>query len=140
MAETILLIDDNPVQAVTRQTILRRAGYFVMSALNPARALEQFRAGDFASEVDLVITDHLMPGMSGAEFTRELRKLKAEVPVLVISGLEEAEAEYEGLDVQFRVKPLQPERLLDCVESMTRRAGRSGGRMGAQVALHQTAV
>ena len=43
MTDTLLLIDDNAVQAATRQTILRRAGYFVIAALNPRRALEQFR-------------------------------------------------------------------------------------------------
>ncbi len=43
MTDTLLLIDDNAVQAATRQTILKRAGYFVIAALNPARALEQFQ-------------------------------------------------------------------------------------------------
>jgi CheY-like chemotaxis protein len=37
----ILLIDDNAVQAAIRQTVLRRAGYFVIAVLNPLRALEQ---------------------------------------------------------------------------------------------------
>ncbi len=62
----ILLVDDNAVQAAVRQTILRRAGYFVIAALNPVRALEQLRHGDFLTEVRLVVTDHIMPGMSGA--------------------------------------------------------------------------
>src|SRR5450755_745424 len=74
MTATILLIDDNAVQAATRQTILKRAGYFVIAALNPARALEQIQSGEFPTEIGLVITDHLMPGMSGAEFVKELRK------------------------------------------------------------------
>jgi DNA-binding NtrC family response regulator len=113
--ETVLLIDDNAVQAVTRQTILRRAGYFVIAALSPARALDQLKSGDLAAEVKLVITDHLMPGMSGAAFVRELRKIRPELPVLVISGMEDAQAEYEGLEVMFRVKPLAPESLLDSV-------------------------
>ena len=113
--DTILLIDDNAVQAATRQTILKRAGYFVIAALNPARALEQVQKGECPTEVRLVITDHLMPGMSGAEFVRELRKTHPSLPVLVISGLGEAEAEYEGLGVVFRQKPLLPDNLLACV-------------------------
>ncbi len=115
---TILLIDDNAVQAATRQTILRRAGYFVIAILSPVRALEQFQANDFPSEIDLVITDHLMPGMTGAEFVRALRTIKPEVPVLVISGLEEAEAQYEGLNVLFRMKPLLPDNLLASVHRL----------------------
>jgi CheY-like chemotaxis protein len=115
MTANLLLIDDNAVQAATRQTILRRAGYFVIAALNPARALEQFQRNEFPAEINLVITDHLMPGMSGADFVRALRRTHPRLPVLVISGLEEAEEEYEGLDVTFRMKPLLPENLLETV-------------------------
>ena len=115
----ILLIDDNAIQAATRQTILKRAGYFVIAVLNPVRALEQFRADDFPAEIRLVITDHLMPGMHGSEFVRELRSAHQTLPVLVISGLEEAEVEYTGLDVTFKMKPLLPEHLLATVETLT---------------------
>jgi CheY-like chemotaxis protein len=93
MPATVLLIDDNAVQAATRQTILRRAGHFVIAALNPARALEQIQTGEFPAEIQLVITDHLMPGMSGADFVRALRKTHPKLPVLVLSGLPEAEEE-----------------------------------------------
>ncbi|SNS44105.1 Response regulator receiver domain-containing protein [Granulicella rosea] len=114
----ILLIDDNAVQAATRQTILKRAGYFVIAALNPMRALEQFRADEFPAPIELVITDHLMPGMTGAEFVRELRKTHSGIPVLVISGLEEAEQEYAGMNVLFRMKPLLPDNLLASVHRL----------------------
>jgi DNA-binding NtrC family response regulator len=118
MAATLLLIDDNAVQAATRQTILRRAGYFVIAALNPARALEQFQSGDFPAEIRLVITDHLMPGLNGADFVRALRKTHPTLPVMVISGLEEAEQEYDGLQVTFRMKPLLPDQLLATVDQL----------------------
>jgi DNA-binding NtrC family response regulator len=118
MTANLLLIDDNAVQAATRQTILRRAGYFVIAALNPARVLEQIQNGDLAEEIGLVITDHLMPGMNGADFVRALRKTHAKLPVLVISGLEEAEAEYVGLNVTFRMKPLLPDNLLETVKQL----------------------
>lgn len=118
MTDTLLLIDDNAVQAATRQTILKRAGYFVIAALNPGRALEQFRTGEFLDDVRLVITDHIMPGMNGAEFVRELRKTRPKLPILVISGMEEAETEYEGMNVLFRLKPVLPENLLASVQSL----------------------
>lgn len=116
--KTILLVDDNAVQATVRQAILKRNGYAVITVLNPARALEQLRSGDFLSEIHLVITDHIMPGMSGSSFVREIRELQPQMPVLVISGLEEAAQEYAGLQIQFRVKPLPPENLLECVQQM----------------------
>lgn len=118
MAATILLIDDNAIQAATRQTILRRAGYFVIPVLNPQRALEQFESNEFPATIDLVMTDHLMPGMTGAEFVRALRATHPRIPVLVISGMEEAEQEYSSFDVTFRLKPLLPEQLLASVQQL----------------------
>jgi len=111
-ASTVLLVDDNAIQAATRQTILKRAGYSVQAALNPLRALEVLGKEDSSSNIGVVITDHLMPGMNGAEFVRELRKIHPSLPVVVISGLEEAEDEYEGLNVLFLLKPLPPDQLL----------------------------
>ena len=130
MTANLLLIDDNAVQAATRQTILRRAGYFVIAALNPTRALEQFQRGEFPAEIQLVITDHLMPGMSGADFVRALRRTHPQLPVLVISGLEEAEQEYAGLNVTFRMKPLLPDNLLETVKHLVGEGG-SGTRLSA---------
>ena len=118
MKSTILLIDDNAVQSAIRQTILKRAGYFVVAALDPARALEHIRNRDGATTVNLVITDHLMPGMNGAAFVRALRETHPALPVLVISGLDEAESEYAGLDVTFRLKPLLPDHLLASVHGL----------------------
>ena len=48
IASAVLLIDDNAIQAATRQAILRRAGYSVVAALNPLRAIEQLQPQDIA--------------------------------------------------------------------------------------------
>lgn len=111
-ASAVLLIDDNAIQAATRQAILKRAGYFVIAALNTVRVLEQLRRDEFPVPIGAVITDHVMPGMNGAEFVRELRKTRPALPVMVISGMEDAEYEYAGMNVRFLVKPLLPDLLL----------------------------
>ncbi len=108
----VLLIDDNAIQAATRQAILRRAGYFAIAVLNARRALEQLHNEEFPADIQAVITDHIMPDMTGAEFVRELRTTHPEIPVIVISGMDEAEAEYHGMGVRFLVKPLAPDLLL----------------------------
>jgi len=118
MTATILLIDDNAVQVATRQAILRREGYSAIAVLNPRQALDQFRRNDFPTEINLVITDHIMPGMNGSEFVRLLRQTHPRLPVLVISGLIEAEAEYAGLNARFGQKPFPPERLLATVRDL----------------------
>ncbi len=120
MQHCVLLIDDNAIQAATRQTILKRAGYFVIPVLSPQRALEQFRNHEFPAEIDLVITDHVMPGMNGSLFVRQLRETHPCLPVLVISGLDEAEEEYRDLQITFRLKPLLPDNLLASVDRLIR--------------------
>lgn len=118
MPPTLLLIDDNAIQAATRQTILKRAGYFVIAVLSPERALEQLRNKEFPAPISLILTDHFMPGMNGSDFVRALRTFAPDLPVLVISGMAEAEDEYRGLDVDFRLKPLLPDLLLSSVHSL----------------------
>jgi CheY-like chemotaxis protein len=105
----ILIVDDNPIQAVTRRLILEKAHFSVSLAESGAAALEKFEAGEpFA----MVITDHLMPEMNGPELVKKLRTLSPSLPIIVLSGLPEAEADYEGQDVYFRLKPIQPEELI----------------------------
>ena len=123
MPATLLLIDDNAIQAATRQTILKRAGYYVIAVLSPERALEQFRNNEYPAAIDLILTDHMMPGMTGAEFVTHLREFAPRVPVLVISGMAEAEEEYKGLNVHFRVKPLLPDNLLAIVHALVEGGG-----------------
>ena len=59
-----------------------------------------------------------MPGMNGPEFVAELRNRFADLPVVVLSGLPEAESAYEGLDVAFRLKPFDPQSLINLVQAM----------------------
>jgi CheY-like chemotaxis protein len=112
MTSQILLVDDNAIQAATRKAILSRLGRGVIVASDGRQALELLRAADAAHPIGLVITDHLMPRMNGPEFVGELRKHYLQMPVLVLSGLEDAEEEYDDLDVIFRMKPLPPDELL----------------------------
>lgn len=118
MPATILLIDDNAVQAATRQTILKRAGYTVIAVLSPERALEQFHSQGYPGDIRLIITDHVMPGMNGDLFVRKLRDFAPDLPVLVISGMAEAEDLYGGLNVLFRLKPLLPDNLIASVHRL----------------------
>jgi len=108
----VLLVDDNALQATTRQAILQRSGYTVYIALEPAPALLKIRQNGFPEPIGAVITDHVMPQMSGSQFVRDLRQTHPDLPVMVLSGMDEAEQEYEGLNVRFLRKPLAPGLLL----------------------------
>ena len=67
--------------------------------------------------IGVIITDHIMPGSRGVEFVRLLRAAKPSVPVIVITGLAEAENDYRGLGVSFRQKPCPPEELIALVHA-----------------------
>jgi CheY-like chemotaxis protein len=117
MSARILLVDDNHVQSATRRAILEGCGREVSIAPQGQRALELLEE-PAAQEFGLVITDHLMPVMSGPEFVAELRRRGFKVPVLVLSGLPEAESAYSGMDVIFRLKPFDPDSLIRLVQEL----------------------
>lgn len=108
----ILLVDDNAIQAATRKAILTRSGRQVEVAGSATVALQMLASEPFAAGLGLIVTDHLMPGMNGPEFVEKLREVMPAIPVLVLSGLPDAELEYEGFDVIFRLKPFPPEMLI----------------------------
>lgn len=117
MSKTVLLVDDNPVQLSTRQTVLSQAGVEVQVATNADSALALLRSLSDTQKIGVIVTDHIMPEATGSDFVRLVREVNPEVPVIVISGLAEAEQEYVGMDVLFRQKPCPPPELIRLVES-----------------------
>ena|SRR5882757_4265846 len=106
----ILIVDDNPIQAVTRRLILEKAHFPVVLADGAPAALARFESGE---PFGMVITDHCMPEMGGPELVKKLRALSTTLPIVVLSGLPEAESEYEGMDIYFRLKPIHPQELIE---------------------------
>ncbi len=107
----ILVVDDNPVQALTRKAILNRAGMEVCTAYTADAAFAAIDS-DERREINLVITDHIMPGESGHHFVERLWERRADLTIMVLSGMAEAEADYEGLNITFRAKPIFPSELV----------------------------
>jgi len=122
MASIILLVDDNPIQAATRQAILSSSVNEVLVATSASRALALLEDSELAANVRLVITDHLMPGMTGPQFVARLREGFPVLPVLVLSGWPDVEMEYAGLNILYRSKPIAPEELIPLVELLCRDA------------------
>ena len=118
MTVRILLVDDNHIQSATRRAILEGCGREICIALQGQQALELLNDAESSNPIRLVITDHLMPVMSGPEFVAELRRQGHTLPVIVLSGLPDAESAYSGLDVVFRLKPFDPESLIRLVEEL----------------------
>jgi CheY-like chemotaxis protein len=114
----VLLVDDDPVQLAARQMVLKKAGFDVHVATTAESALALLHSASFRSGLGLIITDHIMPQLSGTEFVKTLRGITSDTPIIVISGLVEAEEEYAPFgDVEFRLKPVNPPDLIELVRS-----------------------
>ena len=111
----VLLIDDNPLQLTVREAVLRDAGFQVSVATTADSALATLRG--LPDRIGVVVTDHIMPGCTGSELLQQIRMLNIWLPVVVLSGLPEAESEYQDLNVVFRSKPFPPSELIELVRS-----------------------
>ncbi len=81
----ILLVDDEVAVVGMSSKLLQRLGYQVVGETSSLEALETFRANP--QDFDLVVTDQTMPGMTGEALVREIKALRADVPIIVCSGL-----------------------------------------------------
>jgi CheY-like chemotaxis protein len=82
----ILCVDDDAAALALRCAVLSSAGYEVLPAADGAVALELFRR----IQVDLVITDYCLPGLTGMQVAAEMKRLKPAIPIVLFSGLVEA--------------------------------------------------
>jgi len=120
--ESVLLVEDDEFVRKTAARVLARGGYTVLEASNAEDALVSLAS----AHVDLLLTDVVMPGMSGAELARTARARFPELAVLVMSGYLDLPAN-ASLEPGQRLlaKPFTPSTLLGAVrESID--AGREG--------------
>jgi CheY-like chemotaxis protein len=113
----VLLLDDDPTQLSVRQLLLRRGGVESQTSTSALQALDLLGSERGRAAIGAVITDHVMPEVDGAEFVRRLRAFDRHMPVIVVSGLPDAEESYRGLGVVFLMKPCDPEDLIALVKS-----------------------
>jgi CheY-like chemotaxis protein len=83
--ETILMAEDEELVRSLLAITLERAGYRVIASANGEEALARLRE-EGISEIDLLMTDIVMPGMNGAELARRVRELDPTIPVLYVSA------------------------------------------------------
>ncbi len=101
-AGTALLVDDEELVRMSTADMLAELGYDVMEAGSAEEALKMVEGG---LRFDLLVTDHLMPGMTGSDLAREVRERRPGVPVLLVSGY----AEVDGIspDLPRLTKPFR---------------------------------
>lgn len=114
---TVLLVEDNEfVRAVTEQ-ILKNAGFEVLCGQNGNEALSISRR--YNGDIDLVLTDIVLPGMAGPELGRELRRERPKIKVLLTSGYADAEPEHEIPNLEFYLaKPFSVSTLMEKIREV----------------------
>ena len=107
---TILCVDDEELPRTLRKFILQKQGYQVITATSGEEALVLLERGG----IRLVLTDQMMPGMTGTELTKLVKSTRPGMPVVLISGVNEIPPDAIYAD-RFISKIGGPELLFDTV-------------------------
>ena len=115
----VMYVDDDQALVFLVQRLLRRRGYEVSGFTDPHEAAAVLRADP--QKFDLLVTDYNMPGYSGVDLLREVRDIRADLPVALASGYVTAEIEHSALAAGARAlihKPNDVQELCDTVDRL----------------------
>lgn len=107
---TILVVDDEEIPRMLRKLILQKQHYHIVAAASGKEALELLDRGG----IHLVLSDQMMPGMLGTELTKTVKSTWPELPVILISGVNEIPADARYAD-RFVSKVEGPEPLFKAI-------------------------
>jgi CheY-like chemotaxis protein len=124
----VLVVDDESAIADTLTEILSRSGYAAMAAYDGNDALENA----LLTPPELLITDVVLPGMSGIELAITVRRIFPDCKILLFSGQAStadllASARREGHQFNLLSKPVHPKDLLACVADTLKQRGAHAG-------------
>jgi PAS domain S-box-containing protein len=108
---TILTVDDDPLVALNTSALLEELGHTVYSVPSAMQALAMLRR---KSDIDLLITDQLMPGMTGSELATTIRANRPELPIILATGYAEL-APGEGTGFPRLAKPFSQQDLAEAI-------------------------
>ena len=117
----ILVVDDDKKTRRLFRAVLENAGYTVSAASDGAEALELMDS----EHIDLVVLDIMMPNMDGYEFTKALREVENNLPILMVSAKQLPEDKKKGFLVgtdDYMTKPIDEEEMLLRIKALLRRA------------------
>lgn len=124
----VLVVEDEDAIRGMLMLVLEQAGFeavAVASATDAQKVLEQ-------STVDLILLDWMLPGISGVEWARRLKKdaVYKELPIIVLTARGEEEDKVKGLEIgadDYMTKPFSPKELVARIRAVLRRSGKIQG-------------
>jgi DNA-binding response OmpR family regulator len=127
--KTILLVEDEPFVREVTVRVLKAAGYSVLTARNAAEARRIY--DQFSSDIDLLLSDVILPDENGRALAEELRRQNAELAVLMVTGYTE-ELQITGREtaqLECLPKPFSASTLLERIEMLLSRKRWNAGRL-----------
>jgi DNA-binding NtrC family response regulator len=124
----LLLIDDEPAQRRLVSAICGRAGWWVRGASDIDGA-QKILTDPEEPKIDAILLDHWLPGDAGQDYIAEIRALRPEIPLLVVTAQTSVAVAVDAMRAgaaDFLVKPLAPDRLLAALDAATDRRKSSG--------------
>jgi CheY-like chemotaxis protein len=115
---TILLVDDDPLQASLMLSLLGQRFGEVRRVTDAAEALCLIEQPELAGKLRLVISGHHLPGMGGPAFVNELHSRMPDLPVLVLGTAGATPADYAETHAALLAKPFSSEKMLALTRQM----------------------
>lgn len=127
MATTILLVDDDPLQAYMCKALLDRRFADVKRVADAAEALCLVEQQQFAGDLGLVISRDRLPGIGGPAFVAELHSRMPELPVLVLGDSRLWPSDMKGSHVRFLPHASATEEIVSTADQMLAKCAGVGG-------------
>ncbi len=119
--QRILFVDDEETVGFVGRGLLENMGHEVSVKLGSPEALETVRARP--ADFDIVITDHMMPRMTGLQLARELRQIRPDLPIIIATGASDTHNLTDALEMGLEVLG-KPFRATDLAHAIQRALGR----------------
>ncbi len=111
----ILVVDDHFLVATSTEAMLQDLGHETVAASSGALALETLRNDD---AIDLVVTDYAMPVMNGVELAKQIRQIRPDLPLLLVTGFADT-INLGDLAIPHLTKPYSQQQIADLIATLT---------------------
>ena len=118
----VLLVEDEDKLASLLKNAIGDSFYSFTLAKDGKDGLEKF----VSLSPDIIITDIMMPNLTGLEMAREIRKVDENIPIIILSAFSESDKFLDAIDigvVKYFIKPFDPEELLEYIQSIGEKLG-----------------
>jgi len=118
----VLLVEDEDKLASLLKNAIGDSFYSFTLAKDGQEGLEKF----LSISPDIIITDIMMPHLTGLEMAKEVRKIDENIPIIILSAFSESDKFLDAIDigvVKYFIKPFDPDELLDYIQSVAEKIG-----------------